>query len=291
MREGKVERAVSIFVPSPPTPLPWGEGRAGRVWIRLHAFLFGVVLAVLAALGAAAPARADDRAADGALGERVFRRFCAPCHGRAGQGDGDAARFLTVPPRDLSRGVFKWRSTATGSLPTEQDLVRTVREGTGASRMPAFGALLPPRELSAVARFVMLLSPRFSREPMAPEDRLRIPPRPPWSDALVARGREVYGRMQCARCHGEGGRGDGPASAELKDDLGRAVRAFDFTRGDYRGGSAPEDVYRTFMTGLDGTPMPSFVGSMTPEEAWALVAFVRTLERPRSWLFSRPARP
>ncbi len=243
-------------------------------------------LLALVAVAVTTPARAE--APDLARGERVFRRFCAPCHGRTGRGDGDAARFLVVPPRDLTRGVFKWRSTATGAMPTEEDLVRTVREGTGASRMPAFGALLPPRELAAVARFVMSLSPRFAREPVAPEDRLHVPPRPPWSDALVARGREVYGRMQCARCHGDGGRGDGPASAELKDDLGRAVRAFDFTRGDYRGGSAPEDVYRTFMTGLDGTPMPSFVGSMTPEEAWALVAFVRTLERPRGWLLSRP---
>jgi mono/diheme cytochrome c family protein len=44
-----------------------------------------------------------------------------------------------------------------------------------------------------------------------------------------------------------------------------------------KGGSSPEDVYRTFMTGLEGSPMPSYEGAMTEEEAWELVAYVRGL--------------
>ena len=244
-------------------------------------------LCALAVL-AGAPARADDGAAELLRGERIFGRFCVPCHGRSGRGDGETARFLPVPPRDLTLGVFKWRSTPSGAWPTDADLVRTVREGTGGSRMPAFGAILPARELFAVARFVATLSPRFAQQRIADGDRLQVPPRPPWSEPLVARGRVVYERMQCGRCHGPRGRGDGVAAAELRDDLGRPIRAFDFTRGDFRGGGSPEDVYRTFMTGLDGTPMPSYAGSMAPDEAWALVAFVRTLERPRGWLLTRP---
>jgi mono/diheme cytochrome c family protein len=32
------------------------------------------------------------------------------------------------------------------------------------------------------------------------------------------------------------------------------------------------------MTGLDGTPMPSFADNLKPEEAWDLVHFLRTLQ-------------
>ena len=31
------------------------------------------------------------------------------------------------------------------------------------------------------------------------------------------------------------------------------------------------------MTGLDGTPMPSFADNIKPEEAWDLVFYLRTL--------------
>ena len=33
------------------------------------------------------------------------------------------------------------------------------------------------------------------------------------------------------------------------------------------------------MTGLNGTPMPSFADSISADDAWALVAYVRSLRR------------
>lgn len=32
------------------------------------------------------------------------------------------------------------------------------------------------------------------------------------------------------------------------------------------------------MTGLDGTPMPSFADNIKPDEAWDLVFYLRTLQ-------------
>jgi mono/diheme cytochrome c family protein len=32
-----------------------------------------------------------------------------------------------------------------------------------------------------------------------------------------------------------------------------------------------------FITGLNGTPMPSFADSISPEEAWDLVHFIQSL--------------
>jgi mono/diheme cytochrome c family protein len=37
------------------------------------------------------------------MGEPVFKRYCASCHGTEAQGDGPSARILKVPPPDLTR--------------------------------------------------------------------------------------------------------------------------------------------------------------------------------------------
>ena len=36
------------------------------------------------------------------------------------------------------------------------------------------------------------------------------------------------------------------------------------------------------MTGLDGSPMPSFADNVKPDEAWNLVFYLRTLQPMRS---------
>ena len=41
-------------------------------------------------------------------------------------------------------------------------------------------------------------------------------------------------------------------------------------------GDTDRDIYRIFMTGLDGTPMPSFADNIKPDEAWDLVFYLRT---------------
>jgi len=45
-----------------------------------------------------------------------------------------------------------------------------------------------------------------------------------------------------------------------------------------RGGSTNADLYKIFMTGVDGTPMPSFAEVIQPNDAWDLVHFLRTLQ-------------
>jgi mono/diheme cytochrome c family protein len=46
----------------------------------------------------------------------------------------------------------------------------------------------------------------------------------------------------------------------------------------FKCGDTDEDLYRIFMTGLDGTPMPSFADYVTPDQAWDLVHYLRTLQ-------------
>jgi mono/diheme cytochrome c family protein len=36
-------------------------------------------------------------------------------------------------------------------------------------------------------------------------------------------------------------------------------------------------MFRDLVTGLDGTPMPSFVGAMSADQRWDVVHYIRTL--------------
>jgi len=78
------------------------------------------LVAAVFGLAASAPGQSPDLA----VGERVFRDNCAVCHGAAGDGQGMAANHFKTPPRDLTKGRFKFRSTASGQVPTDGDLAR-----------------------------------------------------------------------------------------------------------------------------------------------------------------------
>jgi hypothetical protein len=77
----------------------------------------------------------------------------------------------------------------------------------------------------------------------------------------------------------ESGRGDGPAASSLTDSNNQPVRPYDFQSGSrFKCGNTNEDLFKIFMTGLDGTPLPSFADVLKPEEAWDLVHYLRTLQ-------------
>lgn len=85
--------------------------------------------------------------------------------------------------------------------------------------------------------------------------------------------------LKCAECHGTQGRGDGPSAATLHDILGNPIKPYDFTASvRFKCGSADQDLYRIFVAGLDGTPMPSYVDYLDSNQAWDLVHYLRTLQ-------------
>jgi cytochrome c oxidase cbb3-type subunit I/II len=215
------------------------------------------------------PARPDllDR------GRAVYRQRCVGCHGPDGDGNGAAATFLSPRPRDFTAAVFKFRSTPSGSLPTDGDLYRTITRGVRWTAMPTWHELTDKDRLAVVA-FIKTFSTRWKEEKI--EAPLVATP-PPADPATVARGGELYKRAKCWECHGESGRGDGPSAAQLKDDLDRPIRPTDLTRGQLKGGSQVADVFRTMTNGLDGTPMPSFADTMTDDERWAISYYVLSL--------------
>ncbi len=225
----------------------------------------------------AAPTRAS--AADPMLerGRWVYLGSCAVCHGVAGDGQGMTARMFLTQPRDFRPGVYKFRSTPTGSLPLDRDLFLTLTRGVRGT------AMVPQTHLSdadrwAVVQYLKTFSRRFQRE--AGPVPIPVASPPPVTPAFLQEGRSVYAEAGCGECHGAGGRGDGPKAIGLKDDWGLPIRPADLTRRPLKGGSAPLDLYRAIATGIGGTPMPSYLDALDPHQMWAVVAYLRRLPSP-----------
>jgi cytochrome c oxidase cbb3-type subunit 2 len=206
-------------------------------------------------------------------GRRLYERRCAGCHGARGDGNGPAATFLDPRPRDFTAGVFKFRSTPSGSLPTDGDLFQTVTRGVRWTAMPPWHEL-GEKDRLAVVTYVKTFSDRFSAEAA---EAVALPRPPPATAELRERGRALYTRAKCFECHGERGAGDGPSAGQLKDDFDLPIRPTDFTRGQLKGGSSATDVFRTTTLGLDGTPMPSFGDALSDDERWAVSYYVLSL--------------
>jgi mono/diheme cytochrome c family protein len=204
-----------------------------------------------------------------------YRRYCVGCHGDRGDGMGENFPWVDPKPRDFQLGIFKCRSTPTGTLPTDQDLSDTIGRGLDRSNMPPWNVFTEQQKADLVA-WVKHFSPRFATE--KPGTPIQIPSEPEVTADRIKAGREVFARVQCWKCHGVTGEANGPSASTLQDDLGRPIAAFNFTEGSRpKCGSSDQDLYRIFMTGLDGTPMPSFADNIKPDEAWDLVFYLRTL--------------
>ena len=109
--------------------------------------------------------------------------------------------------------------------------------------------------------------------------RITIPPEPAVTIAGILHGRELFQKNDCWKCHGPQGHGDGPSAPTLTDSKDNPIRPYDFATGSrFKCGVSNQDLYRIFMTGLDGTPMPSYADTMQPADAWDLVHFLRILQ-------------
>ena len=241
-----------------------------------------LVIAWAASMPGAAPhAQTTNASAAAPRGKAVYERHCAECHGAAGQGDGPAAPFLTPRPRDFTAGRYKLRTTESGSIPADEDIERSVREGLPGSAMPAWNRILKDAEIADVVGYLKSLSPDFAGEqpkvvtlgtPVAGTPR------------SVAQGRRVYETLECTACHGTDGRGAGAKRNTFEDDWKQPLRATDLTEPwTFHGGSAPRDIYLRFRTGMSGTPMPSFVGTATDAQMWDLANYVASLGRKPLW--------
>ncbi|MEX0704168.1 MAG: cytochrome c [Planctomycetales bacterium] len=126
------------------------------------------------------------------------------------------------------------------------------------------------------------------------EVSLVVPGKPRTPDSLESRqrGRALFlsAKAKCTDCHGVEGLGNGPQTEDFEDDpatgkkfdepglhdeWGHIVQPRNLTRGMYRGGRRPIDIYRRVYSGIKGAKMPAFGGTaLNDDEIWDVVNYV-----------------
>src|SRR4029078_636949 len=130
-------------------------------------------------------------------GKAIYDQRCAQCHGIDGRGNGAAAPALLPRPRDFAAAQFKLRTTETGSLPTDDDLIRTITYGVPGTSMPGWQKFLSPSDIAAVATYIKSFSPRFAAErPQSIPTVAASGPGAP-TPQTVAAGKAVYDKLRC----------------------------------------------------------------------------------------------
>jgi mono/diheme cytochrome c family protein len=212
-------------------------------------------------------------------GKKMYQRSCIGCHGQYGDGNGENAPWIEPKPRDFTAATFKCRSTPTGTLPTDQDLYNSITRGFTNSNMPHWDSLPAQTRVDLVA-YIKTFSDRWKTDKAG--EPLKIPAETPVTIDSIAHGAALFQKLECWKCHGQQGRGDGPSASTLTDSRDNPIRPYNFSAGTddsrFKCGSTNQDIYKIFMTGVDGTPMPSFNDVIQPNDAWDLVHYLRTLQ-------------
>lgn len=245
--------------------------------------LFGIVVS---------PARADEQPPPEAkkaddkdkgivsveLGKQIYIKRCLGCHGAEGAGDGPAALRFKPVPRDFTKGMFKYKTTAHGTPPTDEDLIRTVTNGLPGTGMPAWKSIMKENQIRSVVQYIKTFVPQF-KEGSAPKP-ITVGPEIKPSKESIEKGKALFKELACFMCHGEEGRGNGPLAPTLKDNLGRHVQPRNLTKGwVFRRGNDPKEIYTRVNTGLMGTPMPSFADKLDNEKSWHIANYVNSLSQ------------
>jgi mono/diheme cytochrome c family protein len=275
-------------------------------WLTL-VVLLGAVLAVAVYVRRGplpAPRTVDSPVASGEPADspldharQLYERNCAACHGDRGDGNGPAARFLFPKPRDFGEAQFR-AVTTTNLMPSDEDLANVLRRGMPGSAMFAFGHLseLDRTALEGYVRHLMEVAlvekqRGDSRDPaelvelmkqaeeiVRPGTPIDIPADlPAAGPESVARGAKLYKAVGCAACHGDTGKGDG--GQEQKNNDGTPTRPRDFTRGFFKGGHDPRQLYARIKLGMPGSPMPGSK-DLPPADIGDIVNFILSLSDP-----------
>jgi DMSO reductase family type II enzyme heme b subunit len=199
-------------------------------------------------------------------------------------------------PRNFLAGKFKLATTE-NQIPSDADLLNTLRRGMPGSAMPPWGHL-PEADLNSLVAFIRSLhregarasveagveagnfaqeeAPAIVDQRTVPGEPLYIPSEPGFDSTRWFRGRTIY-LQACASCHGV--TGEPVAEAVKTDDEGFPTPPRSFVSGIYKGGMEGHQVYARVIKGMRGTPMPGFEGTYSDDEMWDLIHYVQSLAK------------
>jgi len=89
----------------------------------------------------------------------------------------------------------------------------------------------------------------------------------------LALGKRLFAKS-CAACHGEGGKGDGPAAVAFKQ------KPADFTDAEHSKFYSDQGRIYIIKKGSTGTPMSGWEGALNEKEILSVHAYIRSLRKP-----------
>lgn len=245
-------------------------------------------------------------------GKVAYANYCVGCHGVNGDGVGEATLFLNPKPRNFVLANFKFSSTRSGQLPTDDDLRRTLKRGLKGSAMPSF-KLLPDRTIDSLIAYIKTFSPKWQEYDAPVPIPLVDDPYRKLTDKseAIKRGEAVYhGYANCWSCHPAyvdakklneyivafGGQSRESFRPDMDQSVGKEnvedemLYPPDFVRDFVRGGMTADDIYRSVSAGITGTAMPTWVDSIdvpgknsgdpplvSRADLWAMSYYVQSL--------------
>lgn len=221
-------------------------------------------------------------------GKQLYDIHCAGCHGVKGNGNGPMAKYLFPKPRDLTSGIFKYRTTQ-GPIPADIDILQTLKVGVPGTSMPGWD-VLKQEDWKNLLAYLKTLSPRLEKG--SPGKPIDVPEEPKNKTESIAAGKALYGNAGCVACHGVEAKGDGPAANALKDVWGNTIIPRDLTSGPLKWGDAGRDIYRSLWNGVPGTPMPAYGSTFTGKQLWSLAHYIQSIQQklPEGYDPSNPKR-
>ena len=180
---------------------------------------------------------------------------------RVGVPGGGAAGRVTAPEEvDEARQFIEQARFDVPFLP------RAARAAADSGLQRLLALFAATAAADAVDRVADAVADRIARSAGGPI--VPLPTRAP----SPARGAQVY-REQCANCHGDQGRGDGPKAATVK-----GPPPADLTDPAAMSQLSLVDIYRKVTIGVAGTAMPQFEETLPDSDRWAVAAYTATLQ-------------
>lgn len=229
-------------------------------------------------------------------GKQIYTEFCMPCHGVDGDGKGVAAKSMKVPPRDFTSGVFKFGEVVAGELPHDKHLYKILEKGLHGTAMLPWD--LKHDQMFAVVQYIKTFAPQVWEGKDKKLGEQIIVSKDPYGEAhraaAIEAGKKVYhGEASCWSCHRayvskqELAKITDSKVSDITEDsfqikLQETEWGFknlppEFTWNSVRSATTVEELYVRLAAGVGGTAMPSWKGTITDEQIWAVAHYVKSL--------------
>lgn len=118
-----------------------------RLWIWIGGLIVGMTALAIGDMAAAG---------DAVKGKPLYEKYCLPCHGPQGRGDGPSGQLLQPPAANFASPESRGK--------TDADLIETMRSGHPETAMTAWRDILDGQDFADLLAYIRSLTARVGKE-------------------------------------------------------------------------------------------------------------------------------